>query len=79
MLITYRSSESARLFDIAIRYLIPIALAVLLVSDLAADVRTPYGRYSWIMVLLIGPGWLVATFLLAIFIAGRGSREIGRS
>lgn len=68
-----------RLFDIAIRYLIPIVLAVLLVSDLAADVRTPYGRYSWMMVLLIGPGWLVVTFLLAIFIARRGSREIGKS
>jgi len=27
------------------------------------------------MVLLIGPGWLVVTFLLAIFIARRGSRE----
>jgi len=57
------------------RELRSMVLAVLLVSDLAADVRTPYGRYSWMMVLLIGPGWLVVTFLLAIFIARRGSRE----
>ena len=61
-----------RLFDIAIRYLIPIALGVLLASDLAVDLRTPYGRYSWLMVLLIGPGSLAVTFLVAIFIARRG-------
>ncbi|HEX2230292.1 MAG TPA: sodium-dependent transporter, partial [Candidatus Binatia bacterium] len=61
-----------RLFDMAIRYLIPIALGVLLASDLAVDVTTPYGRYSWLMVLLIGPGSLALTFLLAIFMARRG-------
>jgi NSS family neurotransmitter:Na+ symporter len=68
-----------RLFDIAIRYLIPIVLGVLLASDLAADVQSPYGRYSWMMILLIGPGWLVVTLLLAIFIARRGSRQDDRS
>ena len=64
-----------RLFDIAIKYLIPIVLGILLASDLATDIRTPYGGYSWIMILLIGPGWLVATLLLAIVIARRGSRQ----
>jgi hypothetical protein len=67
-----------RLFEIAIRYLVPIALAVLLVSDLAVDLQSPYGRYSWIMVLLTGPGWLVVTFLMAICIARRGSRQNGK-
>jgi NSS family neurotransmitter:Na+ symporter len=67
-----------RLFDIAIRYLIPIALGVLLVSDLAADLQSPYGRYSWLAVLLIGPGWLVVTLLAAIFIARRGPRQTSK-
>jgi NSS family neurotransmitter:Na+ symporter len=67
-----------RLLDIAIRYLIPIVLAVLLVSDLGVDLRSPYGRYSWMMVLLIGPGWLVVTFLIALFTARRAPRQKGK-
>jgi hypothetical protein len=53
-------------------------LTVLLVSDLAVDFRSPYGRYSWMMVLLIGPGWLLVTFLIATFIARRRSRHNGK-
>ena len=56
------------------RELRSMVLAVFLVSDLAADVRTPYGRYSWMMVLLIGPGWLVVTFLFLRFSSPAAAR-----
>jgi NSS family neurotransmitter:Na+ symporter len=64
-----------RLFELSIRYLIPIVLAVLLVNDLVADVQRPYGGYPWMMVLLIGPGWLVGTLIAAWLTASRPWRK----
>jgi neurotransmitter:Na+ symporter, NSS family len=64
------SIKVGRLFEMSIKYLIPAVLAVLLINDLVSDVRQPYGGYSWIMLLLIGPGWLLGT-LIAAGIAAR--------
>lgn len=64
-----------RLFEISIKYLIPIVLTVLLMNDLVADVRRPYGGYPWIMLLLIGPGWLIGTWIAARFAARRPWRQ----
>jgi neurotransmitter:Na+ symporter, NSS family len=63
------------LFDMSIRYLIPIVLTVLLMNDLVTDVQRPYGRYSWLMLLLIGPGWLLGTLVAARFAASRPWRK----
>jgi NSS family neurotransmitter:Na+ symporter len=60
-----------RLFEISIKYLIPIVLGILLWNDLVADVRRPYGGYPWVMLLVVGVGWLVATLIGALLVASR--------
>lgn len=69
------SFKVGRLFEFSIRYLIPIVLAILLVNDLIADIQRPYGGYSWRMILLIGPGWLIGTLIAAWFAASRPWRR----
>jgi NSS family neurotransmitter:Na+ symporter len=64
-----------RLFEISIKYLIPIILAVLLWNDLVADVQRPYGGYPWVMLLLVGVGWLIATLIAALVVASRPWRK----
>lgn len=60
-----------RLFDISIKYLIPLVLAVLLFNDLMTDIGRPYGGYPWISLLLIGRDWLIVTLIAALIIAMR--------
>jgi NSS family neurotransmitter:Na+ symporter len=69
------SIKVGRLFEISIKYLIPAVLAVLLINDLVGDARQPYGGYSWIMLLLIGPGWLLGTLIAAAVAARRPWRR----
>jgi NSS family neurotransmitter:Na+ symporter len=60
-----------RWFDFSIRYLTPGVLIVLFVSDLIADIRRPYGGYSWIALILIGRDWLILTLIAALLVAVR--------
>jgi len=69
------SIQVGRLFEFSIKYLIPGVLAVLLINDLVADVQQPYGGYPWIMLLLVGPGWLVGTLTAAVIAARRPWRK----
>ncbi|HWP24313.1 MAG TPA: sodium-dependent transporter [Candidatus Binatia bacterium] len=69
------SVKIGRIFDFSIKYLIPGVLMVLLLNDLLADVRRPYGGYPWIMLLLVGAGWLAVTFVIALWIARRPWRR----
>ncbi len=52
-----------------IRFFVPASLLVVLVADLVAEFRAPYGGYAWSAVLSIGLTWLVATFLVALIIS----------
>ncbi len=64
-----------RFLDFSIRWLIPAVLAYLLVSDLAKDLKQPYGKYPWMSLLLIGRDWLVLTLIAALFVALRPWRK----
>jgi NSS family neurotransmitter:Na+ symporter len=55
--------------------LTPGVLIVLLVTDLIADIRKPYGGYSWIAVILIGRDWLILTLIAALIVAMRPWRD----
>jgi NSS family neurotransmitter:Na+ symporter len=65
---TFRLNRS---FDILIRVVIPAVLIVLLAVDMAQDLRRPYGGYPWVALLMIGRDWLLATLLIAFWIANR--------
>jgi NSS family neurotransmitter:Na+ symporter len=58
-----------RWFDVAVRYLAPAALLVLLGNDLVKDLAQPYGGYPWLAVVLIGRDWLLFTLLAGLVIA----------
>ncbi len=64
-----------RVFDLAIRYVIPGVLIVLLVNDVLKDLREPYGGYPWLALVLIGRDWLVVTFIAALFVSMRPWRR----
>ena len=57
-------------WDVSIKYIIPIALLVLLVSQLITDIQTPYGGYpSW--ALAIGWAAVIIPLLIVFGIAVR--------
>ena len=62
-------------FDLSIRYLIPVVLIVLLLNDLSKDLREPYGGYPWLATFLIGHDWLAATLIAALLVANRPWRR----
>ena len=64
-----------RLFDVTVRYVIPVVLIGLLLHDAAKDIRTPYGGYPWVALLLIGRDWLIITLIAALFISARPWRR----
>jgi len=64
-----------RVFDFSIKYLIPGILVVLLFNDVRTDLRHPYGNYPWLLLVLIGCGWLVVTLITALFVASRAWRR----
>jgi NSS family neurotransmitter:Na+ symporter len=64
-----------RLFDISIKYVIPVILAILLFNDLMTDIGRPYGGYPWMALLLIGPDWLIVTLIVALIVAMRPWRK----
>jgi NSS family neurotransmitter:Na+ symporter len=67
--------RNARAFSWAIRWLIPVVLVVLVVHGLALELRQPYGGYPWVAVILIGWGWLLATWVVSLFVAARPWRR----
>jgi NSS family neurotransmitter:Na+ symporter len=48
-----------------VTYWVPLILAVLLAWDVYANINSVYGGYKWYEVVLIGPGWIAGTLLLA--------------
>ena len=56
-------------WDILIKYFIPIVLSVIVIWDIYHEITVPYEGYSWISLICIGVGWIVATVLTALFLA----------
>lgn len=65
----------SRWFDLAVRYLAPAALLVLLANDLLKDLREPYGGYPWLAIVLIGRDSLLFTVMAALVVAARPWRR----
>jgi NSS family neurotransmitter:Na+ symporter len=58
-------------WTVLIKYFVPIVLAVILVGDLAKEVREPYEGYPWAAIILIGVDWVLLTLLAAVWLAMR--------
>jgi NSS family neurotransmitter:Na+ symporter len=53
-------------WDVLIRFFIPIALGLILITDLTGELSEPYGGYSWASIIVIGIGWVFITMGAAI-------------
>jgi NSS family neurotransmitter:Na+ symporter len=56
-------------WDFLIRYFVPLALAVIFAGDLYAEVKQPYGGYTWTSLILIGRDWLLITLAVGFVLA----------
>ena len=56
-------------WEYLIKFFIPIVLTAIVVWDIYHEVTTPYEGYSWLSLICIGVGWIVATALTALFLA----------
>lgn len=65
------------LWDVSIKFIIPIILVLLLINDLKGEFASPYENYSWLAIILIGRDWLIlALFISLIFSMRRWRKEI---
>ncbi len=65
------SIQMPKLWENLIRYFIPAILAFMLLGDVVAEIKTPYGGYSWFAVFMVGVNWLVFTMIAAAFLTRR--------
>ncbi len=58
-------------WDITIKYFVPFVLGVILIGELYAEIKQPYGGYSWTSLILIGWNWILLTVIAAVVFARR--------
>ncbi len=63
------------LWDISIKFVIPIILILLLINDLKGEFTAPYENYSWLSIILIGRDWLVIALFASLVISMRRWRK----
>jgi len=63
------SVRLTRLWDVSIRFVIPIVLGVLLIKSLYTEVTAAYEGYPWVAIILIGRDWIVLAMIAALFLA----------
>jgi NSS family neurotransmitter:Na+ symporter len=56
-------------WDFTIKFLIPIALTIILTWDLVNELKKPYGGYGWDAIWIIGVDWLLITLIIALILA----------
>ena len=59
------------LWDIAIRYVIPLVLLILLTHDIIKEISSPYEGYPWAALIGIGQHWLGIALIAALFVSMR--------
>jgi len=63
------------LWDISIKFVIPVVLILLLINDLKGEFSAPYENYSWLSIILIGRDWLVLALFVSLVISMRRWRK----
>ena len=65
------SIKMPRLWEGLIRFFIPAILALMILGDIVAEIKAPYGGYSWFAVFMVGINWIVFTLIAAVFLTKR--------
>lgn len=68
------------LWDISVKYIIPVVLIILLASSFRQEFKAAYEGYPVLSLILIGRDWLIATLFIAlVFTLRRWKKEISDS
>jgi len=59
------------LWEKLIRFFIPAILGLMLLGDIIAEMKVPYGGYSWFAIFMVGINWIVFTLIVAVFLTRR--------
>lgn len=65
------SIKLGTLWDILIKYFVPLMLGIVLIGDIYSEFKKPYGGYSWSSLILIGRDWLLLTLVAGFWISTR--------
>ncbi|MBN3040817.1 MAG: sodium-dependent transporter [Candidatus Omnitrophica bacterium] len=65
----YSDWKIGKWWSFCTRVVVPVALMILLISSFKTELKTPYGGYSWLALVLIGRDWLLVTLYMAIIVA----------
>ncbi len=61
-------------WDLCVKVVSPLALALLFIDSLIKEFSTPYENYPWLAIILIGRDWLIFTLFFAIIVASHSWR-----
>ncbi len=59
------SIKMPRLWEQLIQFFIPLILGLMLAGDIVAELKSPYGGYSWFAIFMIGVNWIIFTLIVA--------------
>lgn len=62
-------------WDVAVKYLVPATLLILLANGIVQEFSSPYGNYPWTAIILMGRDWLIYTLFAAFILAMRPWRK----
>lgn len=60
-----------RIWDVTVKFFIPLVLGIIMISDIVSEVKKPYGGYPVSSIFLIGVNWLLFTLMAACYAASR--------
>ncbi|MFT5387306.1 MAG: NSS family neurotransmitter:Na+ symporter [Candidatus Omnitrophota bacterium] len=63
------SMKLVKIWDVAVKFIVPIVLVVLLINDLRTELSTPYEGYPVEALIFIGVGWPLAALIAAVVIS----------
>ena len=64
-------------WELAVKYIVPVILALLFINSLLGEFAEPYGGYSAMALLVIGRDWLILTLIAALLLSVRPWRARG--
>ncbi len=63
------SIKMPKIWDNIIRFFVPAILIIIVIGDLVAEFKAPYGNYPWFSLAMIGINWMLFSIIVAALFA----------
>ncbi len=63
------SIKMPKIWDNIIRFFVPAILIIIVIGDLVAEFKAPYGNYPWFSLAMIGINWMLFSIIVAVLFA----------